>query len=248
MLCLRVRVAVFIFIIAFTVCTDAKGTGFKTLFRDDFLTAKPSSKIWGAPTFSMYNFIGDPSMVSNVSGSNLIRLGAPVNNIFPTGFIYVKKLFSYGSYSARIKVSDTPGVVASFFACTEINNIFSDGTHDEIDFEFLPSRPHSVLFTTWRAATGEEGGRQTPTHNSFYWQDPSFDIREWHVYRFDWSPDKVEFYIDGIKKWTSKRAIPRRLMQIALHLYTIDTWEEVGFPPKGEAYQWTDWVEYRVMQ
>lgn len=238
-----------IFIIsAFSACSEAEEINFKTIFREDFNSEKPSSELWGAPTFSMYNFIGDPGMVSNLSGNNVIRLGKPSDNIYPTGFIYAKELFSYGSYSARIKVSDTPGVVASFFACTEITNIFSEGTHDEIDFEFLPAKPNAVLLTTWRAATGEEGGRQTPTHNSFLWEDPSFDIREWHVYRFDWFSNKVDFYIDGTIVWTSKRAIPRRLMQIALHLYTIDTWEEVQFPPKGEALQWTDWVEYRVLQ
>jgi len=44
----------------------------------------------------------------------------------------------------------------------------------------------------------KEGKEQTSTHNFFLWEDPSFDIREWHVYRFDWYTDRVEFYIDGI--------------------------------------------------
>ena len=55
----------------------------------------------------------------------------------------------------------------------------------------------------------------------------------------------IDFYIDGIKRWTSTKAIPKRDMQIALHMYTIDTWEEVQYPPKGEILQITDWVEYR---
>ncbi len=132
----------------------------------------------------------------------------------------------------------------SFFACTEVS-ITAIGTMDEIDFEFITARPHSVLLTTWAEATGSEGNEQTPTHNSFLWGDPSFDIREWHVYRFDWYPDRVEFYIDGVKRWISRIAVPQRPMQISLHIYTIDTWEEVQFPPKGEVLQMTDWVEYR---
>jgi len=144
-----------------------------------------------------------------------------------------------------MKVSDVPGAVASFFTCTEIAKIFSDGTHDEIDFEFITAKPHSVLMTTWYMATGMEGGEQTLTHNSILWENPSFDIRRWHDYRFDWFSDKVDFYIDGIKRWTSSKAIPKRDMQIALHMYTIDTWEEVQYPPKGEILQMTDWVEFR---
>jgi beta-glucanase (GH16 family) len=214
-------------------------------FREDFSSTRLSVFKWGTPTFTLYKFKADPEMISNSEGINYLRLGLSQSDIYPTGFIYTKQHFSYGSYSARIKISGAPGAVGSFFTCSEIAKVFSDGTHDEIDFEFITAKPNAVLFTTWYMATGMEGSQQTPTHNSFLWEDPSFDIREWHEYRFDWYPDRVEFYIDGIKRWTSTRAIPRRKMQIALHIYTIDTWEEVQYPPKSEVLQMTDWVEYR---
>lgn len=223
----------------------ASETNKTTTFREDFSSKKLSIFKWGAPTFTLYNFKADPDMVSNSSGINYLRLGLPESKVFPTGFIYAKEHFSYGSYSARIKVSDMPGAVASFFVCTEISKIFSDGTHDEIDFELITAKPHSVLMTTWYMATGMEGGKQTPTHNSFLWKDSSFDIREWHVYRFNWYPERVDFYIDDKRIWTSTKAIPKRDMQISLHIYTIDTWDEVQYPPKGEVLQMTDWVEYR---
>lgn len=215
------------------------------VFKEDFSSERLSIFKWGIPTFSLYNFKADPEMVSNSNGANYLKLGLSRSNIYPTGFIYTKERFSYGSYSARIKISDMPGAVGSFFTCSEIAKVFSDGTHDEIDFEFITAKPHSVLLTTWYLATGMEGGQQTPTRNSFLWENPSFDIREWHVYRFDWYPDKVDFYIDGRKVWTSTKAIPKRDMQIALHIYTIDTWKEVRFPPKSEVLQMTDWVEYK---
>ena len=214
-------------------------------FREDFFSKRLSVFVWGTPTFSLFNFRGDPNMVSNARGINYLRLGSSKSTIYPSGFIYTQNRFPYGSYSARIKVSDTQGAVASFFACSEIAEIFTDGTHDEVDFEFITAMPHIALMTTWYHATGMEGARQTLTHNSFEWKDPSFDIREWHVYRFDWYPDKVDFFIDGIKRWTSTKAIPRRELQIALQIYTYSVWKEVQFPPKGEAVQMTDWVEYR---
>jgi beta-glucanase (GH16 family) len=219
----------------------------KIIFREDFYSKKLSSSTWGYATFSMYKFKGDPDMVSNSSGINYLRLGQPGSDIYPSGFIFTREHFYFGSYSARMKVSDVNGAVASFFACTEVSGT-AIGTMDEIDFEFITARPHSVLLTTWGEAIGNEGKEQTSTHNSFLWEDPSFDIREWHVYRFDWYPDRVDFYIDGIKRWVSTIAVPQRPMQITLHIYTIDTWEEVQFPPKGEALQMTDWVEYREFQ
>ncbi len=225
---------------------EAAGLYEGKIFREDFSSEELSPSVWGISTFSLYNFKASPDMVSNSSGINYLRLGLPVSNgIYPTGFIYTNDHFSYGSYSARIKVSDMPGVIASFFACTEIKDIFTTGTHDEIDFELITANPHAVSLTTWKMATEKEGKYQTPNHISYLWENPSFDIREWHVYRFDWFPDKVGFYIDGIKVWTSTIAIPQKPMQIALHIFTHATWKEVRFPPKGEAVQVTDWVEYR---
>ncbi len=225
--------------------SESVESGGKVVFRENFSSPKLSVFRWGAPTFALYKFKADPDMVSNSSGINFLKLGLSASDVFPTGFIYAKERFSYGSYSARIKVSDVPGAVASFFVCTEIVKIFSDGTHDEIDFEFITAKPHSVLMTTWYLATGMEGGVLTPTHNSFLWEDPAFDIRDWHIYSFDWYPDRVDFYIDNKKIWTSTEAIPKRDMLIALHIYTIDTWKEIQYPPKGEVLQMTDWVEYR---
>lgn len=219
----------------------------KTIFREDFISNKISTSTWGYATFSMYKFKGDPDMVSNSSGINYLRLGQPKSDIYPSGFIFTRDHFYYGSYSARMKVSDVPGAVASLFLCTEVSDT-AIGTMDEIDFEFITARPHSVLLTTWAEATGSEGNEQTPTHNSFLWEDPSFDIREWHVYSFYWYPDRVEFYIDGFIRWVSTIAVPQRPMQIAQQMYTIETWDEVQFPPKGEALQMTDWVEYREFQ
>jgi beta-glucanase (GH16 family) len=226
-------------------CAESAEVKKQPEFREDFTTKKLSVFRWGSPTFTLYNFRADPSEVWNKDGVNYLRLGRSQSNIYPTGFIYTKNHFSYGSYAVRMKVSDMPGAVASFFTCTQIAKVFSDGTHDEIDFEFITAKPHSVLLTTWYLATGMEGAQQTMTHNSYTWEDPSFDIRDWHVYRFDWHPDRVEFFIDEKKVWTSTKAIPKKDMQISLHVYTYDAWDEVQYPPKGEVLQMTDWVEYR---
>ncbi len=211
-------------------------------FREDFSSERLSSA-WSMGTFSLYNFKAEPDMVSNSAGINYLKLGLSKSKIYPTGLIYTKERFPYGSYSARMRVSDMAGAVASFFVCSEIKDIFTTGTHDEIDFEFITAKPHAVLMSTWLSAP--EKLTHGVNHNSYLWENPSFDIRQWHVYRFDWHSDKVEFYIDDKKVWTSTKAIPKRDMQITLHIYTIDTWTEVQFPPKGEVLQMTDWVEYR---
>jgi beta-glucanase (GH16 family) len=234
-----------LFTFLYSGCSESADLKEEPTFREDFSTEGLSIFRWGVPNFTQYNFKSDPAMISNNNGLNYLRLGKSETDIYPSGFIYTKDHFSHGSYAVRMKVSDVPGAVASFFTCSQIAKVFSDGTHDEIDFEFITAKPHSVLFTTWYMATGMEGSQQTPTHNSFVWTDPSFDIREWHVYRFDWYQDKVDFFIDGNKIWTSTKAIPKKDMLIALHLYTYAQWDEVQFPPKDEVLQVSDWVEFR---
>ena len=160
------------YVFVFADCSESADLQKGAAFREGFSSKKLSIFRWGAPTFTLYNFRADPDMVSNSSGINYLKLGLSESNVYPTGFIYAKERFSYGSYSARIKISDVPGAVASFFVCTEIAKIFSDGTHDEIDFEFITAKPHAVLLTTWYFATGMEGDEQTPTHSSFLWEDP----------------------------------------------------------------------------
>ncbi len=172
---LRIILAI-VCVLIVTDYTDSAELEKKAAFREDFSSTRLSVFRWGAPTFSLYKFKADPSMVSNSDGINYLKLGLSESDIFPTGFIYAKERFSYGSYSARIKVSDMPGAVASFFVCNEIAKIFSDGTHDEIDFEFITAKPNSVLMTTWYMATGMEGGEQTLTHNSFIWEDPDLPL------------------------------------------------------------------------
>jgi beta-glucanase (GH16 family) len=244
---MRISIIFFIlfYILAVPDYSETADLGKEPTFKEDFSTKRLSIFRWGVPDFTLYNFKSDPEMISNNNGLNYLKLGKSETDIYPSGFIYTKDHFSHGSYAVRMKVSDVPGAVASFFICSEIAKVFSDGTHDEIDFEFITAKPDSVLMTTWYLSTGMEGNQQTPAHNSFMWTDPSFDIREWHVYRFDWYQDRVDFFIDGNKIWTSTKAIPKRDMLIALHLYTYAQWDEVQFPPKDEVLQITDWVEVK---
>jgi hypothetical protein len=54
--------------LAFANCSRAEDLKKEASFREDFSSEKLSVFRWGAPTFSLYKFKADPSMVSNVGG------------------------------------------------------------------------------------------------------------------------------------------------------------------------------------
>ncbi|WP_143510289.1 family 16 glycosylhydrolase [Pseudonocardia sp. Ae717_Ps2] len=46
------------------------------------------------------------------------------------------------------------------------------------------------------------------------------DFTQWHTFALDWLPDRISWYVDGVKKWevTDRRAIPTTPMHLAIQL------------------------------
>jgi hypothetical protein len=95
-------------------------------------------------------------------------------------------VYGYGRYEAVLKASGEPGAVTSFFTYT--GDYWGD-PHDEVDFEFVASKPNEVHLNYFR------GGK-----------DDAIDIPLWfntssgfHLYAFEWSPDVIRWYVDGVK-------------------------------------------------
>jgi hypothetical protein len=107
-----------------TGCSESAELEKEASFMEDFSSERLSVFRWGIPTFTMYNFRGDPDMVSNISGKNYLRLGRSETDIYPSGFIYTKEHFTYGSYSARMRISGAPGAVASFLPAQKSQMFF----------------------------------------------------------------------------------------------------------------------------
>jgi beta-glucanase (GH16 family) len=94
--------------------------------------------------------------------------------------------YGYGRYEVVMRAAKMPGVVSSFF--THTDNYFGDD-HSEIDFEFIGDRTREV-------------------HLSYHWKGNStaVDYKVWfdtteglHLYAFEWLPDSLTWYIDGVQ-------------------------------------------------
>jgi endo-1,3-1,4-beta-glycanase ExoK len=94
--------------------------------------------------------------------------------------------YGFGRYEVVMKPAKMPGVVSAFFIHT--GEHLGD-PHSEIDFEFVGGRPDEV-------------------HTNYFWGDESealdialgFDASEdFHLYAFEWSPDSIVWWVDGVE-------------------------------------------------
>ena len=146
-------------------------------FSDDFTYF--DTVRWSKGVHTLGRSYLDPSNV-DVSGGNL-RIALPARS-YEGGEVLTNDLLGYGSYSARIKLPNTPGSITGFFLYK------SPDYESEIDIEIYNDTTRRIMFTT------DAGGRQTHTETLPLPFDPTSGFLE---YRFDYAPDAVTFYVDG---------------------------------------------------
>ena len=125
----------------------------------------------------------------------LDNINEDVHLSYKSGQLKSHETFTYGRFSTRMQGSDEPGTFASFFTFWDGGNHDTDvpppeGAHwNEIDFELIGSVRISPLMTnlTWRA------GLQDAEFEPGF-----FPNKDWHVYSFEWTPERVEWFVDGI--------------------------------------------------
>ena len=133
--------------------------------------------------------------------------------------IYTRKTdFLYGSYRFLAKSSAEPGTVVGFFYYKDDQN--------EIDIEFLSKDPYIVYYTIH-----ENIGPNT--HQTHSVTEPLSDA--FHEYRFDWSPEKVDYYIDGQYITSLDSEIPNQPGTILLNHWTLSSPAWGGGPPVNDA-------------
>jgi len=135
-------------------------------------------------------------------------------------------VYGYGRYEAVLKASEAGGAVASFFTYT--GPPFGD-PHEEIDFEFLGRAPRHVYLNYFH--NGEKDQVEVPL-----WFDTA---QADHLYAFEWSPDAIRWYVDGVKvrevtAKTSRVGIPTTSSRVMVNLWA----------GAGPSAQWTGEVAF----
>ena len=137
--------------------------------------------------FYRVNF--SPASISqSTRGLKLRMKDAAKENNWPldSAEIHVPRKTGYGRYEVIMKPAGTPGVISSFFTYT---GPFYGNPHDEIDIEFLGKNRDEVEFNTYKEGRPSGGVR----HELGY-----IASEEFHLYAYEWQPEFVKFYIDGV--------------------------------------------------
>ena len=113
--------------------------------------------------------------------------------------------YSYGFYSVSMKATKCSGVISSFFT-------YTGWPWDEIDIEFLGDDTTKVQFNYY---TSGKGG-----HEFIY--ELGFDASEdFHEYGFDWQPDSITWYVDGVSVYKATVDIPSHAGHIMMNLWNV---------------------------
>lgn len=119
--------------------------------------------------------------------------------------------YGFGRYEVVMQAAPGSGAVSSFFTHTDAT--FGD-PHDEIDIEFLGSNTRQIHANVF--ADGKTTG-------SIYIDLPFDAAEETHLYAFDWQPDSVTWFVDGVPKKTvtsDERPIPQNPGRIIMNIWT----------------------------
>jgi len=148
-----------------------------------------------------------------------------------------KDAFTYGRFETRMKTAGKEGMLASFFTYHEIT---STTEWNEIDIEILGRYANDVQFNPITK------GQVNHVHHSYTDFNPALD---YHDYAFEWTPDYVAWFIDGVEvhRQTGDHIktldLPQKLM---MNVWNPDqpnwvgAWSDNILP----AFSYYDWIKY----
>ncbi|MGN1090641.1 MAG: glycoside hydrolase family 16 protein [Huintestinicola sp.] len=140
-----------------------------------------------------------------------------------------KDFYGYGMYEVSMKAVKNDGVVSSFFTYTGPSD---NNPWDEIDIEILGKDTTKVQFNYFTNGKGN--------HEFMY--DLGFDASEdFHTYAFDWQPDSITWYVDGVEAHKATENLPSTPSKIMMNAWNgigVDSWlkafDDTALPVSAE--------------
>jgi beta-glucanase (GH16 family) len=173
------------------------GDGYTLVFDDEFNGSTVDTAKWNFRTDQKAKSAQLARNVSEGGGVLSIALKKEQygNYAYTAGGVVSRQPFRYGYYETRAKTPVGAGWHTSFWAMAgDGSDTYTPKRRTEIDqFEINSSAPKNISqgVIAWTAGGGSTSiGRRTA--------QPGFDTSAgWHTYGFDWTEDRVAFYVDG---------------------------------------------------
>jgi hypothetical protein len=155
------------------------------------------------------------------------------------GAEYRTKLsYTYGRFEVRIKSAYREGMLSSFF--TYYDGGGGIGNWNEIDIEIMGRYFDNAQFNTITSNQTNHVAHkpmQTSPH------------QEYHTYAFEWTPEYVAWFIDGVEvlKQTGEHiqtlTLPQKIM-MNIWNPAYESWAGILIPESLPAFAYYDWVSY----
>ena len=152
--------------------------------------------------------------------------------------------YTYGRFEVRMKPAIGDGYVSSFFTYHDFWGTSYDGAWqtyiNEIDIEFTGNLDNSIQFTTHHPGPWSLTEIQSINFNPHL---------EYHNYAFEWTPEYVKWFIDGIEVYSQNQDIVDDLNQphkIMMNLWSAiyEDWVGVWDPSSMPVSSFYDYVKY----
>lgn len=138
-----------------------------------------------------------------------------------------KQLFGYGTYiwTARAaSTSPTPKGAGAAVSGTVFDVFtFINDSETEIDFEYQGQSPSTLEMTNY----------STVSHNQSTSTPVPGAESNFHEYKFVWSPEKIDFYVDGAKVSTHTEHIPTAPAAVLINLWGTNSVSFGGIATNG---------------
>ncbi len=199
----------------------------------------PGGCVWSKNNVS---FVNDPANSTN----KFLRLTATTNgqgNNTVQAELMAPREFLYGTYTARVKFSDTPSygvdgdqIVQTFYTISPYT-LANSTDYGEMDFEYLSNGGWGKSTSTMWNTTWDTGSDRVTQATS-----QSFD--GWYICSIQCSSSEVKYYINGSLVAThSGKYVPTTPMFLSFNQWFIDgVW--AGGSAQRAYIQDVDWVYY----
>lgn len=148
-------------------------------------------------------------------------------NTFESSELQSVNFMGYGSYEIRMKIPDAPGSITGFFMYK------APDYYHEIDIEIYNQKSGDYFLTTYA-----DGDKQ----KEFFGVTPFDPTLDFNTYRFDYYPDKLDYYINDIFVIRFTEGYSKEEMYLMVNSW-YPNWVKGG-PAKEDKYFYADWIRY----
>ena len=226
---------------AFVLLISSSTTRAQVLVSEDFSgTGRVDQTVWRLPFGGDGAFFGRTEVKTNLttdyptvsSGVATLQLdtfrddgdGFGTGNFHGAG-LHTKRNFARGGglrFETRARLSNVvPGLDGGVFLF-DVQRLNDAGelVRDEIDHELLSNDTGRAFTNYWNDGSffGDDAGGE-PTHVSPF---AGYDSTQFHNYRVDWLPNRIDWYIDGNRIRTQTTNVPDDPMQFRMNLWAPD--------------------------